>query len=90
MHQERCLDLDSTNAMTSNLDNLIGAAREPYISIFINRCRIASVIHARQYLPIVATVTFGLAPQSGRQSGERSFNDHDAFFIRSYWCTIGW
>src|SRR2546425_7710911 len=62
MHQEGCLDLDSTNAMTSNLDNLVGAAREPYIAIFINGCRVTRVIDTRKDLPIVVTVPLRLAP----------------------------
>src|SRR5208283_1685415 len=88
MAKQSGLDFDGADAMTGNLDDLVGTAGKPNITIFVDLRRIAGVIDAGNNLPIIAAVPFRFTPQLRGQSRERPFDYHDAFFIYPARCAV--
>src|SRR5664280_1851155 len=88
MAQQSSLDFDGADAMTGNLDDLIGTASKPDITVLVDLRRIASVIDTRNNLPIIAAVAFRFTPQFRGQSRKGPLDYHDAFFIDSAGCTV--
>src|ERR1039458_6260885 len=69
MAKQRGLDFDGADAMTGNLDDLIGTASKPDITVLVDLRRIASVIDTRNNLPIIAPVAFRFTRSEERRVG---------------------
>src|SRR5439155_3488085 len=82
--KEGGLDLDRSYSMVGDLDDLVGATREPHVAVLVDRRGIAGEIHglARHLLPVILRVALGLRPQPRGQAGERPLDDEDAFLAR--------
>ena len=50
--------------MRGDLDDLVGAAREPDVAVLVDMGRVAGRVDARDPLPVVASVPLRLAPQA--------------------------
>src|SRR5207249_12200477 len=70
--EERALDFNGADAVAGDLDDLVRPAREPDIAVFVDVRRIARVVHVRNFLPVIAAVALGLAPEGGSQSWKRT------------------
>src|SRR5215468_6238852 len=79
MLQARRFDLDRADAMSRNVEDLVRAAGEPDIPVFIDVRGVSGVVNARKPFPVVARVPLGLAPEGRRQTRKRALEDHDAF-----------
>src|SRR6516162_4661834 len=88
MAEESGLNFDGADAMSGYLDDLVGATRKPNIAIRVDLRRVPGVIDTGNDLPIIAAVSFFFTPQFRSQSGERSLDHHDAFFVYRARCTV--
>src|SRR5438067_6825399 len=78
MTQERCLDLDRSDAVTGDLDDLVGPTAEPKVPVLIDLGRVARVVDTLDLSPVVAGVAFRITPDRRGETGEGSLDDHDA------------
>src|SRR5208337_3468468 len=88
MAKQSCLNFDGADAMSGNLDDLVGAPGEPNITVFVDLRRIAGVIDTGNNLPIIAAVPFRFTPQLWGQSREGPLDHHDALFIYPARCAV--
>ena len=85
MTEERGLHLDRSDAVVGDLDDLVGAAAEPDITVLVDRGGVAGEVDrlAGNLLPVIARVSLGLRPEARGESWERPLDDEDALLARS-------
>jgi hypothetical protein len=85
MREEGALHFDGAEPVRGNLDDLVGASREPEVAVLVHVRRVARVVggHAGDALPVVAGVAIGVFPERRRETGKRAADHHDALLVRS-------
>src|SRR5262245_32409726 len=79
MAQEGALDLDRPQTVGGNLDNLIGAAAEPDVTVFVHGSGVGGEVDVLtgDAPPVVLAVALRLAPERGGQSREGPRDDEN-------------
>ena len=80
MGQKRRLNLHGADAMSRNLDDLVGATGEPDVAVFIHVGGVSGKVDSlpRDARPVVRGIAGGFAPQGGRQAGEGALYGQDS------------
>src|SRR4051812_5102761 len=75
MADERALDFGGADAMAGDVEDVIDAADDPEISVFILPATVAGEIAPLHFGPIDLLVSLGIAPKTPQHAGPRFAND---------------